>query len=434
MSTIVPVKDYEYFLSERGKRRKPSPIRALQPLMALPGMISLGGGLPNPSMFPFVKMEVGLRSGETVELSGKLLNDALQYSASFGLPELLELLKQDQSRQHNRAVDDNVWSICITTGSQDAIGKALDILVNDGDPIIVENPTYPGTLSAMSAMALQLVPVEIDEHGMKTDELEKLLDNWDQSKKKPKVIYTIPTGQNPSGATLSNARREHMYRIAQKHNLLIMEDDPYWHLRLKPYKADPSASQPEPLRSIWSMDTDGRVMRFDSFSKVASSGIRVGLVTGPAPIVTKIQLVQQATTLHTAGVPQAMLVALLQKWGWAGWDAHIAKVQEFYSQRRDVFLGFAEKHLTGLAEWWVPSAGMFVWFKFLGVEDSSELIQQRALHAKVLMIPGKSCSADGKPSPYARAAFSVASDADMEEALKRLAQMLREEQESRKQK
>lgn len=216
----------------------------------------------------------------------------------------------------------------MTTGSQDAIGKALDILVNDGDPIIVENPTYPGTLAAMAAMALQLVPVDIDEHGMKTDELEKLLDNWDNSKKKPKVIYTIPTGQNPSGATLSNARREHLYKIAQKHNLLIMEDDPYWHLRLKPYKAVSAArADTEPLRSIWSMDTDGRVMRFDSFSKVASSGIRIGLVTGPNPIITKIQLVSQATTLHTAGIPQAMLVALLQKWGWVGWDAHISKVQ-----------------------------------------------------------------------------------------------------------
>jgi kynurenine/2-aminoadipate aminotransferase len=237
-------------------------------------------------------------------------------------------------------------------------------------------------------------------------------------------LYLIPTGQNPSGATLSNERREQIYKLAQKYNLIIMEDDPYWHLRLKPYK---TAAPQEPLMSLFSMDTDGRVLRFESFSKIVSSGLRLGFVVGPTPLITKIQFAQQASTLHTAGLSQAMLIVLLQKIGPSGWDAHIANVQDFYTERRNKFLEYAEKHLTGLAEWWIPSAGMFVWFKFLGIDDSLQLIQEKAISAKVLMVPGRSCSVNDKPSPYARAAFSIASDAEMDEALRRLAEMLRAE-------
>jgi kynurenine/2-aminoadipate aminotransferase len=435
--SATKITDYSRFLSKRAKLRKPSPIRALQPLVGLPGMISLGSGMPNPSLFPISTMEIALTNGNKISISGKLLNTALQYSASPGIPELVEHFKRDTAESHGVSVSKD-WGILISTGSQDAIVKMLDVVLDDGDTLLVENPTYPGTLAALKAMNIKLFGTDMDHEGMDVSKLRALLNGWEtneatKTEKKPKVIYVIPTGQNPSGATLSNARREELYHIAQEHDLLILEDDPYWHLQLKPYKGksavDTSASTTpsENVKSLFSMDTDGRVVRFDSLSKVVSSGLRIGYATGPSPLIYQLELVQQASSLHTSGIAQAIVLQLLESLGPDGWKQHVSTVQDFYSQRRDVFIQACEAHLAGLAEWHAPKAGMFVWLKLIGIDDSSILVKTKCAEAKVLAIPGEACTVDGKPSPFIRCAFSTATDADIHEALRRLSELLKQE-------
>lgn len=346
----------------------------------------------------------------------------------------MELFKKDISENHNVPISKD-WSTLISTGSQDAIVKMLDVVLNDGDSLLVENPTYPGTLAALKAMNIKLFGTEMDHEGMDVEKLRAMLNGWEtnaatKDEKKPKVIYVIPTGQNPSGATLSNSRRKDLYKIAQEHDLLILEDDPYWHLQLHPYKGTGQTATPshdEAVKSLFSMDTDGRVVRFDSLSKVVSSGLRIGYATGPSPLIYQLELVQQASSLHTSGVAQAIVLQLLENLGPDGWKQHVANVQQFYSQRRDVFIQACENHLSGLAEWHAPKAGMFVWLKLIGIDDSSVLVKTKCAEAKVLAIPGEACVVDDKPSPFIRCAFSTASDADIDEALRRLGNLLKQE-------
>jgi kynurenine/2-aminoadipate aminotransferase len=259
-----------------------------------------------------------------------------------------------------------------------------------------------GALSALRPWGLKLIDVPLDGQGIIPEELESLLDNFSTKypgAKKPKVLYTIPTGQNPSGATLTNDRREKIYRIAQKHDFIIIEDDPYWYLTLNPLPGQAKNEQEEQLKSFFSMDVDGRVVRTDSMSKILSSGLRLGWVTGPAALVNRLEFHQQATNLHASGLTQMLVYKLLDQWGIDGFRSHIQKVKNFYSQKRDVTLKAAEKHLTGLAEWSPPSAGMFIWFKLNGITDTEELIKEKAVKAKVVMVPGKVFSPNKEVSP-----------------------------------
>eukprot|EP01094_Clydonella_sp_ATCC50884_P004313 TRINITY_DN13341_c0_g1_i2.p1 TRINITY_DN13341_c0_g1~~TRINITY_DN13341_c0_g1_i2.p1 ORF type:complete len:319 (+),score=71.50 TRINITY_DN13341_c0_g1_i2:202-1158(+) len=316
----------------------------------------------------------------------------------------------------------------VTTGSQDGLSKAFDMLIDEGDPVLVEDPTYSGALAALLPLRANLVPVRTDNEGLVPESFEESIASSTQVHgKKPKILYCIPTGQNPSGATLPNARREHIYEIACKHDILILEDDPYWNLQLPPHKGSASDAAPGALRSFLSMDNSARVLRFDSLSKVLSSGIRLGWVTGPEELVERLQLDQQATCLHPCGVSQIMVAALLEQWGEEGWNAHVKKVQEAYGARRDIFANLCDKYLQGLpVSWSVPDAGMFFWFHLHNVKDTAALINEKALKEKVLLVPGVAFSPVGAASSFCRAAFSTASPEDMETAVQRFAALLRE--------
>eukprot|EP00730_Choanoeca_flexa_P019441 TRINITY_DN9495_c0_g1_i4.p1 TRINITY_DN9495_c0_g1~~TRINITY_DN9495_c0_g1_i4.p1 ORF type:complete len:405 (+),score=71.00 TRINITY_DN9495_c0_g1_i4:128-1342(+) len=327
--------NYDDFLTKSSKLRQPSPIRALQPLLSIPGMISLGGGMPNPTTFPVTGMSFQLQDGQTLSLSPEETRAALQYSQTTGLPALNEWLTDLIVREH-APPQANQLKLCITTGSQEAAARAMEMLLEpEQDALLIESPTYSGALAAVYPMRVKLVKVPTDDNGLIPDALGKLLDNWDEEKercRKPRVIYTIPTGSNPSGATLSLERRKQLYAICQHHNLLIMEDDPYRYLDFAPGR----------IPSLLSMDVDGRVLRFDSFSKIVSSGLRLGFVSGPAPLVDRIVLHGQAVSLHPSGISQALLLKLLEHWGPDGFEEHVAGVVDFYKAQRDAFLASAE--------------------------------------------------------------------------------------------
>ncbi|KAG2185002.1 hypothetical protein INT43_000915 [Umbelopsis isabellina] len=408
--------DYSKFINERSKARTPSAIRALFKYYDIPGMITLGAGFPNKDTFPFESLQVTLKDGTTLKMDQKLFESSLQYSATPGLPALTDWLRELQLDEHKPRNKD--FSISLGIGSQDLITKAFEMFIGPGSNILIENPSYTGIVSFLKTQPCNLVSVATDKQGIVPESLNSILENWEDEETRPKVIYLIPTGSNPTGATIPMDRRKAIYSICQKYDILIMEDDPYYFLQF----CDPR------VPSFLSMDVDGRVLRFDSLSKILSAGLRLGWVTGPKELVDRINMHTMVTNLQVSGVAQALAATLLQKWGLEGFYKHIESVGKFYEEKRNVFLECAERRLKGVADWTVPQAGMFVWLKLNGIADSNELITTAAVEKKVLAVPGVAFVPSGEPSPYVRVSFSAVSPEEMDEALKRLAEAIKESQ------
>ena len=442
-STTI-ISDYTPYLSEVSLARQPSAIRKLMPLTKQLGMVSLGGGMPNPTLFPFQSFEMTIEMpqqstipSETngndnnnykkkLILEGDELQEALQYSPTPGLPRLRQQLMELQRRNHGSKGDNACWDVTVTCGSQDGLCKAFEMLLNPqrDDTLFLENPTYSGALAFLHPFGVKLTPVATDEYGMIPEALTDALELESSSRKQSrhrrrrrKVLYTIPTAQNPSGSTLPNSRREHIYQIAQRHDMIILEDDPYYFLH-------PNRSN---LTSFLQLDIDGRVIRFDSLSKLISSGIRIGWATANSKLLERFNYHIQATNLHNSGISQLLVQKLLDEWNIDGLDQHVQKVAEFYVERGQVLAHAAERHLKGLAKWNIPEAGMFLWFQLLGIDDTKTLIETKAAEANVLLVPGQAFSPLNQPSSYARASFSTASNEEMDLAMERLAKLIQSE-------
>eukprot|EP01080_Neovahlkampfia_damariscottae_P003600 gene3600-6335_t len=396
--------------------------------MKIPGMVSLAGGVPNPLTFPFESCSFKLKDGSDIELSTKKLNEALQYTQTIGLPEFHSWVIEHQKKEFSPKLDSKLWNSIVTSGSQDGLSKAFESLIDEGDAILLENPTYSGSLAALRPLGpgnlyylilkkeIEIISIETDHQGIIPEHLSNvLLERKKNSKPMPKFLYTIPHSSNPSGATIPDSRKEIIYKIASKYNFLILEDDPYYYL-----------TYGSKLSSFLKFDEDGRVLRFDSLSKVLSSGLRLGWCTGPNEIIERINFHTQATSLHTPALTQAIAFELFKSWGEEGWNKHISNIQKFYKERKEVFCKLADKYLTGLAEWSVPEGGMFLWIKLENVEDSKFLIENGARDKLILLVPGQSFHPLNKPGPYVRAAFSIESSENFELGLKRFSELLKE--------
>ncbi|XP_070613536.1 kynurenine/alpha-aminoadipate aminotransferase, mitochondrial isoform X4 [Erythrolamprus reginae] len=411
--------NYSRFITAVSAARKASPIRILTELMqqSPPSLISLAGGAPNPNTFPFKTATIIIKDETRVEIKEELMKRALQYSASAGIPELLSWLKDLQKNVHNPPTVDyspqeGQMEMCITTGSQEGLCKVFEMLINPGDNILLDAPTYPGTLAALRPLGCNIINVPSDQHGMIPKALKEVLSGWgpeDVKKLKndtPKFLYTIPNGGNPTGASLTTERKKEIYQLARQYDFLIIEDDPYYFLQFGKPRAP----------TFLSMDIDGRVIRTDSFSKILSSGLRIGFLTGPKPLIDRVILHIQVSTMHTSTFTQLMITQLLQQWGLKGFLDHVDSVVDFYKQQRDVMLSSADKWLKGLADWHVPAAGMFLWIKIKGVPDTQELIMKKALEKQVLLVPGCSFNINSSdPSSHVRASFSLSSPSQIDQ-------------------
>ncbi|KAI0749623.1 PLP-dependent transferase [Daedaleopsis nitida] len=441
----LPAEFYTDYLSDLAKERKPGPIRGLYPLETLPGMISLLAGKPNSATFPLTSVSIKSRSPTdpsvevTTEITGKALAEGLQYGPTAGLTNLSNWFYGLQEREHDRKKGEG-WRMSIGSGSQDVIHKAILALVNPGDSVLVESPVYAGVLPSFESTHCEYVPVPTDAEGIKSGSLRDILESWPASKPKPKVLYTVPYGCNPTGMTATEERRREVLALAREHNFLILEDDPYYYL----YYGD----APRPP-SYFSLERElpefGRVIRFDSLSKILSSGIRIGFACGPEPIMNVIDMHTAAASLQTPSLTQAIAFALFDAWGYDNFKAHTLAVSQFYRGKRDVFEKYMKQYLDGLAVWDAPEAGMFFWwvtprlplvefssqvmyrFKLLlpsadgeGEQDSESLIRTRAVEKGVLALPGTVFLPNGGKTPYVRASFSLLDEADVEEAIKRL--------------
>lgn len=421
--------NYARYLTKISAARTHSAIRILSAIVQEnPSLITMAGGMPNPQTFPLLDASLTLRDGTKIDLDAKAMKSALQYLPTKGFPPLVNFLHDLQYKVHNpptyEAVDHpGQMDVLVTTGSQDGLCKAFEAMVTENDKVLVEHPAYSGTLAIVKPLTSNLIPVESDINGLNPSSLRQALSRWSPDEARqpgsdaPKLLYLVPNGGNPTGAGLTLERKKEIYKIAQEYDLIILEDDPYFYLQFtKPF-----------VPSFLSMDKDGRVVRFDSFSKIISSGMRLGFVTGPRPLLERLELHQQCSVMHANGISQIILHKILENWGLEGFFKQTENTVEFYKNKRDQCLKAMEKHLSGLAEWSVPSGGMFVWIK-LNVEDSYKLVTVKAREKEVLFVPGSVFMLDStKPCPYIRASYSNCTEEDMNTAFQRLAEILREE-------
>ncbi|KAJ3559075.1 hypothetical protein NM688_g564 [Phlebia brevispora] len=387
----------EYYLSRlsvMAKNRTHDEIRSCLHLEQRPGLISMLAGKPHTSTFPFTSLNFTFRdpadpaSELPVSLSQEELELGLQYSPTVGIPALVEWCYGLQEIAHGRRKGEG-WKLSIGNGSQDLIYKAVTALVNPGDSKHELSERVSGTTPMFQTLQCDIVEVETDAHGIRSDSLRHILENWPASKPKPKVLYTVPYGSNPTGATATLDRRLEVLALAREHEFFILEDDPYHFLYYGPMPRPPSyfALERDQPQTGW-------VIRFDSLSKVLSSGIRVGFVSGPEVIVQAMNDHSTVANLQPNSLAQVLALSLLSRWGYQGFLEHTAHVAEFYKKKRDAFQAAMLRHLSGIAEWSMPEAGMFMWFKLLidtddGAEgDSNSVIRTTALERGVLALPG----------------------------------------------
>ena len=426
--------NHELYFSNTAIRRVPSPIRELTPLLREPSMISLAGGMPNPEIFPFKSFSFNVPSKSsiinnkdeeiTLSFSNDELDKALQYSPSKGIKELYDWIKEWHFSLHN--IPYNNWDLCISTGSQDLITRTFDTILDDGDTIIIEAPTYSGTLTYLKSRNINIISINIDENGMIVDELENTLKQLKQNKdiKFPKLIYIIPIGQNPSGSSYSLQRKKEIYEIICRHNLLLFEDDPYYFLDFEHMDINKKAI------SFQSIDIESRVIRSDSFSKILSSGLRFGYLTAHSSIIRNIELGIQSTCLHSSGLTQMTIYKLLKYWDINTLNIFLNNVVKFYYNRSILFENILNKYFNDknnkYITWNKPKGGMFYWLNVQNIDDTELLIKQKAKNAKVLLLPGKVFYIDKRAEKcnYVRAAFSIATEQDMDQGIKRFANIL----------
>ena len=375
-----------------------SAIRELFKLTAKPGGISFGGGNPSPAALPDeIVAEI---SRELVATNGKVL---LQYGMSEGLPSLREALVPYLKDEFDITADVN--GILPVTGSTQAFNLLLDAYTDPGDVILTENPTFLGATQAMRLHELRVVPVDSDEGGLRMDALEDAI-----LKYHPKMLYTIPTFQNPTGVTMALDRRQKIAELAEKYDLLVAEDDPYHSLR---YVG-------EALPTIKSFDQAGKVAFMGSFSKVISPGLRVGfLVTEDAKLMRKCVICKQSDDLHTANLNQAIVEAYLRRGLLA---PHVAATCQRYGAQMDCMLKALES-MQGVQRFTRPEGGLFI-FAWLreGVNATDQLM--KAVDKGVAYVPGTYFYPDGGYDNTLRLNFSNADIPTIERGMQLLADAL----------
>ena len=404
---------WDHILSTESAAREPCVLKQAAVHLTKPGLISLGGGLPSPENFPILSMSLRIPTGRTgfteaaaasedggaTVTMGKYdasqalgatsggsspaeeydLSIALNYGQSAGSAQMLRWVTEHTELVCRPPYSD--WRTCLTVGSTGALEQALRIFCDRerGDAMLTEDYSFSTALETAAPLGIRVVGVAMDEQGMLPESLDDLLSGWDVQARggtpKPHLLYTVPSGQNPTGATQSAARRRAIYDVCRLHDVYILEDEPYYFLQMPPYQRHrpAAASQPAPAQTadefldsliptFVSMDVDGRVMRLDSFSKVLVPGSRMGWLTASEQIVERFVRHGEACNQGPSGISQAALYEIVEKtWGHEGYLKWLAHIRETYTQRRNILLDACVDHLpTGIVSWNPPTSGMFV--------------------------------------------------------------------------
>ncbi|KAA0012330.1 MAG: PLP-dependent aminotransferase family protein [Thermoplasmata archaeon] len=395
--------DFDSLYSERALKMRSSEIRELLELSQKPGVISFAGGLPNPNAFP---------AEEIREIVNRILTEeggkALQYGPTAGLREFREELVRYVQKQGIEASLENVF---VTVGSQQALDIVGRVFIDEGDVILVGLPTYLGAINAFLAYGAKLVGVPLDQNGIKVDILEEKIKELKQKGEKIKIIYTVPTFQNPAGVELSEERRKRMLELAEEHDLLIVEDEPYEKLRF----------EGKALKSIKSYDSKGHVIYMATFSKILSPGFRLAYVVAEKELARKMIIAKQSMDLCTPTFTQLIAYYYIKN-GYM--EKHIPKIVEMYRRKRDIMLNALEEYFPPGCKWTKPRGGMFLWAELPKHISTIEMFKD-AINEKVAYVHGKAFHVDGSGENTMRLNFTNPADELVEEGIRRLASVIK---------
>ena len=393
MSLLTDPPDLRLAARLRGVRS--SPVRDILALTEQPGVISFAGGLPAPELFD----ASGLRAAFAAVLSGPAAGRALQYSTTEGDPALRSALA---ARLCDRGLATTAEQLLVTSGSQQALTLVATVLLEPGDAVLVEEPSYLAALQAFQLAGAEVVPVPCDDHGLDPDAVAALA-----ARHGARLLYTVPTFQNPTGRTLPLARRTALVEVAARAGLWVLEDDPYGELRY--------AGEPEPaLASL--PGAEDRVLALSTLSKVAAPGLRIGWVRAPETLRRPLTVAKQAADLHSSTVDQAAAARWLAV---VDLEAHLRVLREAYGARRDALLGGLAAALPPGSVHNRPEGGMFVWARLPDGWDADRLLR-RALERDVAFVPGAPFFAGPPDRATLRLSFTAHPPEEIAEGLRRL--------------
>ncbi|MEM1599608.1 MAG: PLP-dependent aminotransferase family protein [Sulfolobaceae archaeon] len=397
---------FERFLSAETTFLKSSEIRDLLKLTEGRNVISLAGGLPDPQTFPVEEIKKIVEDVLT-----NYPDKALQYTATSGVTDFKKELVNLSRLRGITGINEN--NIFVTVGSQEALFMLFNILLDVGDEVIVEAPTYLAALNAMRFRRPHFISVTVTERGPDLDELEKKVKSVVNNGKRIKLMYVIPTAQNPAGTTMNIEDRKRVLEIASKYDFLILEDDAYGFLVFE-------GESPPPIKAL---DKEGRVIYTSTFSKILSPGLRLGWVVAHEDFIREMELYKQNVDLHTPSFSQYIAMEAIRR---GVIQNNLPKIRRIYREKRDVMLSAIERYFPANSRWTKPVGGMFV-FAWLPEKIDTTKMLQKALQAGVAYVPGASFYADYSGRNTMRINFSYPKKEELEEGIRRLGSVIREE-------
>jgi 2-aminoadipate transaminase len=399
--------------AQRNQRMGRSIIRELLKLTLQPDLISFAGGLPAPELFPVEECQEA-----ACRVLAELGATALQYGPTEGFLPLRRFICE---RMQRYGIDAEPANVVITNGAQQALDLIGKLLINPGDRVLVEEPTYLGALQAWNAYQAEYVPVPSDDDGLCTDLLESAL------RVGPKFMYVLPNFQNPSGTTLPLSRRLEVVRLSNKYGIPIVEDDPYGALRFEGEHQPPLVALDVDFHRSYGLNghgfMEGNVIYLGTFSKTLAPGLRLGWVVAPVEVIDQIVMAKQGADLHTSNFTQMLAYEMVRT---DFFDEHVRMIRKVYGERRLIMLDALERYFPEGCSWIRPEGGLFLWARVPEWIDTADLLTKAAEH-KVAYVPGSAFFADPTHGRNTmRLNFSNAQPAQIEEGIRRLGTLLRE--------
>jgi 2-aminoadipate transaminase len=396
---------YAGLFAERTSVMRSSAMRDLMAITARPEVISLAGGLPDTSSFPPQSF-----AAQMTRIAQESAAEALQYGPTEGFEETKDCILQVMGAE---GMLPDLDDIIVTTGGQQAIDLVCKTLLDPGDVVICEAPTYPGAVPVFCSYQAEVRQVECDEDGMRIDALEALLEELRAAGQRPKFVYSVPSFQNPAGVTMSLERRQRLVELARGNEMLLVEDNPYGLLR---YGG-------EPLPPLYQLDGGDFVIYLGTFSKILSPGIRLGWAVAPPPVMEKIVLGKQATDLCTSTLTQFFVREYFAE---GRWQRYIDDLIEIYRGRRDTMIEALHTHFPAEATWTEPQGGLFIWATLPEYIDTGDLLA-KALRADVAFVPGQAAYVDERGRHSMRLNFSGVDEDEIREGIRRIGKVIAEQ-------
>jgi 2-aminoadipate transaminase len=382
-----------------------SAMRDLMAVTARPEVISLAGGLPDTSTFPPQTF-----AAQMTRIAQESAAEALQYGPTEGFHETVDCIVEVMGAEGMLPDPEDV---IVTTGGQQAIDLLCKTLVDPGDAVICEAPTYPGAIPVFCSYEADTIQVECDSEGMRIDELEAVLERLDGEGRRPKFVYSVPTFQNPAGVTMSLERRRRLVELARARELLVIEDNPYGLLRFGG----------EALPPLYQLDGGDFVIYIGTFSKILSPGIRLGWAVAPPPVMDKVVLGKQAADLCTSTLTQYFVREYFRD---GNWREYVESLAGIYRSRRDAMVEALGRHFPPQATWTEPEGGLFIWATLPSYIDTSDLLA-KALREDVAFVPGQAAYVDGSGHNSMRLNFSAGGEDEIREGIRRIGKVIGEQ-------